>query len=73
MSIALEIKTHIKHLFKEILELESSKEGHQEQIFDHILNLIELYVKNEVELYMLNAMPEITETIIRKIKGDLYE
>ena len=65
-----EVKIYIKHLFKEIVDLEVQKEDHQEQLFDRILYLMELYISNEVELYIEKMMPSIVEKIINEIKNN---
>lgn len=45
-------KQHIKMLIKELSSLESYKNHLQDEVIDRILFLIELYIKDEVDLFI---------------------
>lgn len=51
-STVSDTKQHIKMLIKELSSLESCKNHLQDEVIDRILFLIELYIKDEVDLFI---------------------
>lgn len=66
-----EVKRHIKSLFDELLVIESSKHGKQEDVVERVLYLMEIYINQEVERYVTNLVPAITHAVMDEIRKEI--
>lgn len=62
-----EIKRYIKSLFSEILQLEISKNNNEEELFDRIIYLLELYISTEVDNYITKNIDCIITKVLDKL------
>jgi len=65
-----EVKQYIKSLFNEVVQLELEKSSQQEFLFDRIIYLLELYINNEVELYIKKLLPDIIKRVVDEVREE---
>jgi regulator of replication initiation timing len=65
-----EVKQYIKSLFNEVVQLEMEKSSQQEFLFDRIIYLLELYINNEVELYIKKLLPDIIKRVVDEVREE---
>ena len=65
-----EVKQYIKSLFNEVVQLEMEKSSQQEFLFDRIIYLLELYINNEVELYIKKSLPDIIKRVVDEVRAE---
>ncbi|MGD9678083.1 MAG: hypothetical protein AB7V16_06935 [Vulcanibacillus sp.] len=68
-----EVKQYIKSLFSDISNLEEHKGIKQEELFNRIIYLLELYINQEVDLYLQNRMADIVNKVLEEIKKQFSE
>ncbi len=66
-----EIKVYIKSLFKEISVINTQLDSSLEEVYERILYLLELYINQEVDLYIKKAMPEIVQKVLVELKKEI--